>query len=158
MLLFVKNFRSFWLLNTHVPICRSQNFESKIGMFVGFSQIKRTNLYIFLPLLLILFHKSISFDLSIGTFWTSELIIHKLWHLQSSLTLCVFVSFEILAFVDTVLELSQNRSDGLDIELYVGRGGKYELVFVVGVGVFCEAVCLYFKLFEAAIILHVIYW
>ena len=126
-------------------------------MFVGFSQIKRSHFDIFLSFLLILFYRAISFDLSIGTLWASELIIHEMWNLQPSLTLCVFVSFKILAFISAVLELAEDSGDRLNVELYVRRGGKYELSFVVVVSFFCEAVGLYFKLFEAAIMLHVIY-
>lgn len=120
MFLFVEYFGSFGFLDADVAIGRSQNFESEIGMFVGFSQIKRSHLNVFLGLLLILFYRTISFDLSIGTFWTGELVIHKLRHLQSGLTLCVFVGFEVLAFVGAVFELSEDGGDRLDVEMDVG--------------------------------------
>jgi hypothetical protein len=67
------------------------------------------------------------------------------------------VSFEILAFVRTILELSEDRGDRLNVELNVGGGWEYKLCFVVIIGFLSKAMGLYFELFEAAIILHVIY-
>ena len=68
------------------------------------------------------------------------------------------MGFEVLAFVRAVFELSEDRGDRLDVEMDVGWGWEDELCFVVGVGFLDEAVGLYFELFEAAIILHVVYW
>jgi len=62
----------------------------------------------------------LGFDLSVGTFGTSELEVEEVWNLETSLALSVLVAFEIFGLICVALELVECGRDGLDVELDVG--------------------------------------